>query len=89
MTLPELAPPQEERTLPRSVRPVAMVAVVGGGACLLAVITGLVLLGLHTQGTNEVAITGLASIGATLAGGFAGWIGRGQVERYRASDEAK
>jgi hypothetical protein len=84
-------------SLPRvtSVRDWAVViAMVGGGLCLLAVVVGLIILGSHSVtvsgasgGTgaasqrSEVAVTGLAAIGSTLAGGFAGWVARGTVER--------
>jgi hypothetical protein len=66
-------------------RPVTA-AVIGGGVCLFAVVAGITVLGWHSQGVNEVATTGLASIGATLAGGFAGWIARG---RYEGEDDER
>lgn len=56
-------------------RPVLLAAVIGGGVCMLAVVIGLTILGLHSEGTNDVAMTGLAAIGSTLAGGFASWLG--------------
>jgi hypothetical protein len=59
---------------------VILAAVIGGGVCLFAVIIGITALGWHTDSVTEVATTGLTSIGATLAGGFAGWIARGKYE---------
>jgi len=80
--IPELPPPPDVRRAAGSpARPIVLAAVIVIGACLLAVIIGITVLGWHAGGVNEVAITGLASIGATLAGGFAGWIARGQQER--------
>ena len=60
-----------------------LAAIWGGGACLALAIIGITLLGAKNSGVNEVATTALASIGATLAGGFAGWIARGVLERDR------
>ena len=77
--VPELPSPAERR----EGRSVVLAAVIGGGTALVAAIVGLTVLGWHTQGQNEVAITGLAAIGSTLAGGFAGWIARGQIDRRR------
>lgn len=68
-TLPD--PPTHRR---RTQRPIVTVAVFGGGVCLLAAIVAIAVLGWHWEGTNEVAITGLATIGATLAGAFASWM---------------
>lgn len=62
---------------------IVLAAVIGGGIALALAIVGITVLGWHSQGVNEVATTGLASIGATLAGGFAGWIARGTLERDR------
>lgn len=73
MTLP---PPHEPRQIPRVDRPVVVAAVTGGGVAMVAVVVGLTILGWHSEGTNDVAMTGLAAIGSTLAGGFAGWIAR-------------
>ena len=56
------------------VRWTVLAALIASGACLLGVVVGIILLGLDQQGSNNVAVTGLASVGATLAGGFAGWI---------------
>lgn len=86
MGLPDLPPPQAEHepVQPRD-RPIAFAAVIGGGISLLAVIVGLILLGLQAE--NDVSDTGLASIGATLAGGFAGWIARGEAIRHQQHDE--
>jgi len=54
-----------------------LLGVIGGGIALWLVVTAICLLGLK-QSNPEVAITALSAIGATLAGGFAGWIARGQ-----------
>ena len=76
MTLPDLPDPAApERKIPKVERPIAFAALLGGGACLLAAVIGMIMLGLEHQGVNEVATTGLAAIGSTLAGGFAAWIG--------------
>ena len=58
-------------------RPHVLVGVIGGGVALWLVIAGIVLMGIK-QNNPEVAITALSAIGATLAGGFAGWLARGQ-----------
>jgi hypothetical protein len=78
--VPELPDPASRRRVVAGGRPVVLAAVVGGGIALVAVVAGIVVLGLHHQGANDVATTGLASIGATLAGGFAGWIARGAAQ---------
>jgi hypothetical protein len=65
---------------PTNQRFVVGAAVVGGALGLVSVIVGLVVLGLSQDNSGEVAATGLASIGATLAGGFAGWIARGRTD---------
>jgi hypothetical protein len=80
--LPSLPPPPSTRD-DHDQRPVVLATVIGGGICLFAVIVGVVLLGKSSQGINEVATTGLVSIGATLAGGFGGWIARGHVTTTR------
>jgi F0F1-type ATP synthase membrane subunit c/vacuolar-type H+-ATPase subunit K len=80
-TMPEVPSPEDPRPVKTESRPIAFVAVLGGGVCLFAVVVGLVLLGLDHE--NEVTDTGLASIGATLAGGFAGWFARGAAQRER------
>lgn len=69
-------PPDDARRVPRIHRPIAFVAVLGGGACLLAVIGGLIYLGAVDNADEQISSTGLASIGATLAGAFAAWMGR-------------
>jgi hypothetical protein len=83
VTLPHI---ESERPTPRIHRPVVTAAVIGGGVCLLAVIVGLVVLGFkaNVSESQGVCATGLAAIGATLAGGFAAWIGQG-----RANDVAQ
>jgi len=58
-------------------RPHVLVGIIGGGVALWLVIIGIASLGIK-QNNPEVAITALSAIGATLAGGFAGWIARGQ-----------
>lgn len=73
--LPEI---KTDETTPPLQRPTVFAAVIGGGISLLAVVIGLVVLGMGQANSGEVAATGLASIGATLAGGFAGWIARGR-----------
>lgn len=77
MTLP---PIHDDDEAPRHQRPVVLAAVIGGGACLFAAIVAIAVVGWHTDTVGEVAVTGLVSIGATLAGGFAGWIARGRGE---------
>lgn len=77
----DLPDPAGRRRVSDSGRPVVLAAVLGGGVALTAVIIGLVILGWHSEGTNDVAMTGLAAIGSTLAGGFAGWIARGQASK--------
>jgi hypothetical protein len=72
---------------PRAPERVVLAAVIGGGICLFTVIVAITVLGWHSQGINEVATTGLASIGATLAGGFAGWFARGRYEGEGQRDE--
>ena len=74
MTIPDI---DEPKPGPRIQRPVVFAAVLGGGICLLTVIVGLILIGLHEQDVGQDAITALATIGGSLAGGFAGWIARG------------
>jgi hypothetical protein len=75
MTLPD---PASDRATPRLQRPVVFAAVTGGGIALLAVVVGLVIMGIEDHGDTQIASTGLATIGATLAGAFAGWMGRGR-----------
>jgi len=76
MTLPEI---KDDDETPQHQRPVVFTAVIGGGVCLLATIIAIAVIGAHTDTVGEVAVTGLVSIGATLAGGFAGWIARGRA----------
>jgi hypothetical protein len=85
MTLPD--PPTHRRRIPPAHRLIVAAAVVGGGVCLFAVIVGLVVLGYQEGSSGEVAKTALAAIGATLAGGFASWIGREQGRRERDDGE--
>jgi len=81
--LPDLPDPGDRRDVHVEHRPVVLAAVIGGGIALALVIIGITVLGVKNSGINEVSTTGLASIGSTLAGGFAGWIARGTVERER------
>lgn len=69
-------PPHERRKVNRIERPIALVAVLGGGIALICVVGGLVFLGAHDNADEQISSTGLASIGATLAGAFAAWLGR-------------
>jgi len=78
--VPDLPPVRSARP------PVVLAAVVGASIALLGVIAGITILGVVQSGINEVAVTGLATIGATLAGGFAGWIARGTLEQQDADD---
>ena len=57
---------------------VVFAAVVGCAIALSLVVIGLTILGWKGGTSRDVAITGLASVGAALAGGFAGWIARGR-----------
>ena len=68
-------------------RPHVLVGIIGGGVALWLVVAAICLLGLK-QNNPEVAITALSAIGATLAGGFAGWIARGQHVMGRERDDA-
>jgi hypothetical protein len=78
MTLPEI---RDDEDAPAHQRRVVTSAVIGGAVALALVVVGLVVLGMAQANSGEVAATGLSSIGATLAGGFAGWIARGQVRQ--------
>lgn len=60
---------------------VAIASLVVLGVGLLGVIAGLIILGKQDDSVQD-AITGLATIGAGLTGGFAGWFARG-VEQGR------
>jgi hypothetical protein len=88
----EVAPPlPDPRALRRTpnYRPVVTAAVIGGGICLLAVIVGLVVLGIKDNADEQISSTGLASIGATLAGGFAAWIGRTTGQQNPPTDDRR
>lgn len=78
-----LPDPSERRRVSDPGRPIVLAAVIGGGLALIAVVTGLVILGVTDENDAQISSTGLASIGSTLAGGFAGWIARGQVQQHR------
>jgi hypothetical protein len=58
---------------------VVLVSVIAVGVALSLVVVGLAVLGWQGGASRDVAITGLASIGSALAGGFAGWIARGRA----------
>ena len=73
MAAPE---PLGRRRVPNTQRPIVMAIAIGGGVSLFAVVVGLILLGLSSNGDEQISSTGLASIGATLAGAFAAWMGR-------------
>jgi hypothetical protein len=83
--VPEL-PSAADRRIAEPARPVVLAAVLGGGLCLALVVIGLVVLGVADESDAQIAQTGMASIGATLAGGFAGWIGRGAVQQQQHSE---
>ena len=61
-------------------RLIALAAVIVLGISLLGVIVGLIILGKRDEVAQD-AITGLATIGAGLTGGFAGWFARGRAEK--------
>jgi hypothetical protein len=63
----------------RDWRPVAFLSLVVLGLMMLGVIAGLVILGKQDDSVQD-AITGLATIGAGLTGGFAGWFARGAAQ---------
>lgn len=85
MTLP---PPDETTGVPPSHRPIAFAAVFGGGFALVLVVVALGFLGFTDKGDAQIASTGLATIGATLAGAFASWMGGGGAgsTRRRSGD---
>lgn len=56
-----------------------LAALFGASLSLLAVVVGLIVLGTRLDVAQD-AITALATIGGSLAGGFAGWIARGTLE---------
>jgi hypothetical protein len=58
-----------------STRPV-IASLIVLGVVLTGVIVGLIILGRRDDAVQD-AITGLATIGAGLTGGLAGWFGRG------------
>ena len=67
---PEPPEPPDER--------VVLAAVLGCAVALSLVVIALGVLGWRGGASRDVAITGLAAIGAALSGGFAGWIARGR-----------
>jgi hypothetical protein len=64
----------------RDWRPVAIASLIVLALTLLGVIAGLVILGRRDDAVQD-SITGLATIGAGLTGGFAGWFARGVAHR--------
>ena len=60
----------------RDWRPVAVASLVVLGITIVAVIVGLIILGRRDDAVQD-STTGLATIGAGLTGGFAGWFARG------------
>jgi ABC-type Fe3+ transport system permease subunit len=83
VSLPE---PERSKRVPRIHRPIVWTVVLGGGAALMTAIIGLVVLGINDKNDTQIALTGLASIGATLSGAFAGWLGSGS-SRQRKDDD--
>ncbi len=77
--LPNLPPATEARD--RTV----FVALLGASCALISVVIGLILLGERVDVAQD-AITALATIGGSLAGGFAGWIARGTIEHQPAKE---
>jgi len=61
-------------------RGVALAGLAVLGVALVGVIVGLVILGKHSDAVQD-SITGLATIGAGLTGGFAGWFARDRADR--------
>lgn len=70
----------------RDWRPIALASLAVLGTTLLGVIAGLVILGRRDDAVQD-SITGLATIGAGLTGGFAGWFARGVQQRSGGDDE--
>lgn len=59
---------------------VIFAAIIGAGVCLFGVVIGLTLIGFtKPEDIGQDAITALATIGGSLAGGFGGWIARGLI----------
>ena len=69
-------------------RVVAAIGLAALAVCLTGVIVGLIILGKRDDAVQD-AITGLATIGAGLTGGFAGWFARDRADSLirRAPDE--
>lgn len=70
----------------RDWRPIAAASLLVLGATLLGVIVGLIILGKHDA--VQDSITGLATIGAGLSGGFAGWFAHG-VAHHEQTDTTR
>ena len=62
-------------------RSVAMAGLLVLGLTLVGVIVGLIILGKRDDAVQD-AITGLATIGAGLTGGFAGWFARDRADSF-------
>lgn len=88
MSEPEIPPLASSKEHPFSV---VATALFGGGVCLLAVIVGLILIGLSDpeSGVGQDSITALATIGGSLAGGFGGWMARGAFGSKPTDSESK
>jgi hypothetical protein len=56
------------------------------GLALIGVVVGLVILGKRDDAVQD-SITGLATIGAGLTGGLAGWFGRGVAHAKPPAEE--
>jgi hypothetical protein len=82
-----LPPPDDTRRVPTVQRPIAFVAVLGGGLSLVFVVVGLAFLGWTDRADAQIASTGLATIGATLAGAFASWMGGQGAPRRQDHEE--
>jgi hypothetical protein len=56
--------------------------------CLVGVIVGLIILGKRDDAVQD-AITGLATIGAGLTGGFAGWFARERAAQLDSDERER
>ena len=69
----------------RDWRPIALASLVVLGLMMIGVIVGLVILGKRDDAVQD-AITGLATIGAGLTGGFAGWFARSAAQHHSSDN---